>query len=86
MLGHAPSVANATWPVVDPGLLVEDTVTCVIQVQGKVRSRLQVAPSIGEDELRALALADDAVTRTLAGRAVRTVIVRAPKLVSIVPV
>jgi leucyl-tRNA synthetase len=85
-LGHAPSVANASWPTVDPALLVEETVTSVIQVQGKVRSRLQVPPSIGEEELKALALADEAVVRTLAGREIRTVIVRAPKLVSIVPV
>jgi leucyl-tRNA synthetase len=85
ILGHQPSVANASWPVVDPALLVEETVTCVVQVQGKVRSRLQVPPSIGEDELKELALADEAVIRTLAGRDIRTVIVRAPKLVSIVP-
>ncbi len=85
-LGHAPSVAEASWPVVQESLLITDAVTCVLQVQGKVRGRLQVAPTIGEDELRALALADDGVQRALAGREVRTVIVRAPKLVSVVPV
>ncbi|GAA3615202.1 leucine--tRNA ligase [Microlunatus ginsengisoli] len=85
-LGHAPSVAQASWPVVQETLLIEDAVTCVLQVQGKVRGRLQVAPTISEDELRALALADEGVQRALAGREVRTVIVRAPKLVSIVPV
>jgi len=85
ILGHAPSVANATWPEVDPALLVEETVTCVVQVQGKVRGRLQVPPAIAEDELKALALADEGVSRALAGRDIRTVIVRAPKLVSIVP-
>ena len=37
-LGHAPSVANAGWPVVDPSLLVTEAVTCVVQVQGKVRA------------------------------------------------
>jgi leucyl-tRNA synthetase len=85
ILGHQPSVANASWPVVDPALLVEDTVTCVVQVQGKVRARLDVAPGIDEESLKALALADEAVVRVLAGRQIRTVIVRAPKLVSIVP-
>ena len=85
-LGHAPSVANAPWPVVDQALTVEEAVTCVVQVQGKVRGKLQVDPGIGEDELRALALADEGVVRSLAGREIRTVIVRAPKLVSIVPV
>ena len=84
-LGHQPSVANAGWPKVDPALLVEESVTCVIQVQGKVRGRLQVPPGIGEQELEALALADEATVRALAGREVRTVIVRPPKLVSIVP-
>jgi leucyl-tRNA synthetase len=85
LLGHEPSVALAGWPEVDESLLVEDTVTCVVQVAGKVRSRLEVAASIGEDELRALALADPAVQRSLDGRDVRTVVVRAPKLVNVVP-
>ncbi len=57
----------------------------MVQVQGKVRARLQVPPGIGEDELRSLALADEAVARALNGRPVAKVIVRAPKLVSVVP-
>jgi leucyl-tRNA synthetase len=85
LLGHQPSVANAAWPPVDPALLVTDAVTCIVQVQGKVRARLQVPPTIGEAELRSLALAEDGVVRALAGRDVAKVIVRAPKLVSIVP-
>jgi leucyl-tRNA synthetase len=84
-LGHEPSVAEANWPSVEETLLIEDAVTCVLQVQGKVRGRLQVAPTIGEEDLKALALADEGVQRALAGRDVRTVIVRAPKLVSVVP-
>ena len=68
-----------------PDLLVADAVTCVVQVQGKVRAKLEVAPDISEDELQALALADENVQRSLDGREVRKVIVRAPKLVSIVP-
>lgn len=84
-LGHAPSVARAGWPVVDPQLLVEDTVTCVVQVAGKVRDRLEVAPTIAEEDLRALALASENVQRALEGRDIRTVVVRAPKLVNIVP-
>lgn len=85
LLGHAPSVANATWPVVEPALLVAEQVTCVVQVQGKVRAKLDVSPSATDAELEALALADPGVQRALDGRAVRQVIVRAPKLVSIVP-
>jgi leucyl-tRNA synthetase len=85
LLGHQPSVANASWPTVDPALLVTEAVTCVVQVQGKVRARLEVPPGIGEAELRSLALAEDGVVRALAGREVAKVIVRAPRLVSIVP-
>jgi leucyl-tRNA synthetase len=84
-LGHQPTVALAGWPSVDPALLVEDTVTCVVQVAGKVRDRLEVPPSIGEDELRELALASPGVVKALAGAGIRTVVVRAPKLVNIVP-
>ena len=85
LLGHAPSVANSTWPAVDPALLVSESVTCVVQVQGKVRAKLEVSPSVTEAELTELALAEPGVQRALDGRDVRQVIVRAPKLVSIVP-
>ncbi len=84
-LGHTPSVANSTWPTPDPALLVAESVTCVVQVQGKVRAKLEVAPSVTEAELEALALAEPGVQRALDGRGIRQVIVRAPKLVSIVP-
>ena len=83
-LGRAPSVAKASWPSVDQSLLVTESVTCVVQIQGKVRGRLQVPPEISEDELRSVALADKSVVRALAGRDVAKVIIRAPKLVSIV--
>jgi leucyl-tRNA synthetase len=84
-LGHEPSVAKAGWPSADPVLLVQDLVTAVVQVGGKVRDRLEVPPEIGADDLRDLALAAPGVIRALAGRGVRNVIVRAPKLVNIVP-
>lgn len=83
-LGHEPTVANATWPTVDPELLVEDSVTAVVQIQGKVRGRLEVSPDITEADLEAAALADPDVVRAIDGREVRRVIVRAPKLVNIV--
>jgi leucyl-tRNA synthetase len=85
-LGHEPAVALSGWPAIDESLLVEDTVTCVVQVQGKVRDRLEVPPAIAEDRLRELALGSEAVQKAMAGREIRTVIVRAPKLVNIVPV
>jgi leucyl-tRNA synthetase len=84
-LGRRPSVALAGWPQVDEALLVEEAVTCVVQVAGKVRARLAVPPSIDEDALRAQALTDSGVQAALGGRDVRRVIVRAPKLVNVVP-
>lgn len=84
-LGHETSLAREPFPVADPALLVEDTVTCIFQVQGKVRGRAEVAADATEDALRSLALADPGVLRALDGRDVRTVIVRAPKLVNVVP-
>ncbi len=85
LLGHEPSVAQAGWPAADPALLIQDLVTCVVQVNGKVRDRLEVPPGISEDELREMALAAPGVVRALGGAGVRTVIVRAPRLVNIVP-
>ncbi|HXS62748.1 MAG TPA: leucine--tRNA ligase [Streptosporangiaceae bacterium] len=85
ILGHQPSVALAGWPAADPALLVQHEITCVVQVNGKVRDRLTVPPSIGEDELRELALAAPGIVRALDGRGIKTVIVRAPKLVNVVP-
>jgi leucyl-tRNA synthetase len=84
-LGHEPTVALTGWPAVDEALLVEDTVTCIVQVAGKVRDRLEVPPSITEDALRELALAAPGVVKALDGAGIRTVVVRAPKLVNIVP-
>ncbi len=83
-LGHEPTVARAGWPTVDPALLVEDSVTAVVQIQGKVRSRLEVSPDITEADLEAAAMSDPAVQRAIGDRPVRKVIVRAPKLVNVV--
>ncbi|MGA4669634.1 leucine--tRNA ligase [Propionibacteriaceae bacterium Y1923] len=84
-LGLPPSVAQSRWPVAEPELLVADQVTMVVQVQGKVRAKLEVSPDITEDEATALALADAGVQRSLDGREVAKVICRLPKMVSIVP-
>ena len=85
VLGHAPSIANATWPVVDPSLRTEQQTTMVVQVQGKVRAKIDVPTDITEDDAKAAALADPNVQRALDGREVAQVIVRLPKMVSIVP-
>jgi leucyl-tRNA synthetase len=83
-LGHQPTVARTSWPTVDEALLVEDSVTCVVQVRGKVRARLEVAPDISDADLEAAAMADPDVVRAIDGAPVRQVIVRAPRLVNVV--
>jgi leucyl-tRNA synthetase len=84
-LGGSPSVTQYGWPSVDPELIVEETVTCVVQVAGKVRDRLEVPPTIAEDELRELALRSEKVATALHGASIQKVIVRAPGLVNVVP-
>ncbi|MDR0960910.1 MAG: leucine--tRNA ligase [Propionibacteriaceae bacterium] len=84
-LGHAPSVAEVSWPVADPQLRSVDEVTMVVQVQGKIRAKIQVPTTISEQDAVALALADPGVQRSLAGREVAKTIVRLPKMVSLVP-
>ncbi len=83
-LGHEGGVSYVPFPVADPALLVEDVVTCVIQVKGKVRDRVEVPADIGEDALRELVLAREKVLAATAD-GIRTVIVRAPGLVNVVP-
>ncbi|WP_341936223.1 leucine--tRNA ligase [Microbacterium sp. LWO14-1.2] len=83
-LGHEPSVGLVTWRSADPVLLVEDSVTAVVQVGGKVRAQLEVPARIGEAELEALARADERVIRSIGDREIVKVVVRAPKIVSIV--
>ncbi|MFF2408985.1 leucine--tRNA ligase [Streptomyces sp. NPDC058092] len=84
-LGHTESVVHQDFPAADPAYVVDETVTCVVQVKGKVKARLEISPSITDEELEALALADPAVIAALDGAGIRKVIVRAPKLVNIVP-
>lgn len=83
LLGHQPSVALAGFsePIAD--LLVQSSITAVVQVDGKLRDKFDVSPSIGESELRELAMASEVVKKALAGKEIANVIVRAPKLVNI---
>lgn len=83
-LGHKPTVALAPWPEVDPKLLVEDSVQCVIQVNGKIKERLEIPPSITEDEMRELAMSQASVIEAIAGQNIKIVVVKPPKLVNIV--
>ncbi|WP_406267803.1 leucine--tRNA ligase [Streptomyces sp. NBC_00191] len=84
-LGHGDSVVHQDFPVADPVYVVDESVTCVVQIKGKVKARLEVSPAISDEELEALALGDAAVVAALGGSGIRKVIVRAPKLVNIVP-
>ncbi|GHF42564.1 MULTISPECIES: leucine--tRNA ligase [Streptomyces] len=84
-LGHQDSVVHRDFPVADPAYVVDETVTCVVQLKGKVKARLEVSPAISDEELEKVALGDPAVVAALGGAGIRKVIVRAPKLVNIVP-
>jgi leucyl-tRNA synthetase len=84
-LGGQPSVVEYGWPKADPSLVATDTVTCVVQVAGKVRDRFEVPPTIQNSELRELALRSEKVNNALHGAAASKVIVRAPNLVNVVP-
>ncbi len=84
ILGHEPSVGLVVWPDADPTLLVDDTVTAVVQVGGKVRAQLEVPADISAEALEELARADARVIRAVGDAEIVKVIVRAPKLVSLV--
>ena len=81
-LGYEPFVGVVPWRQPDPTLLVEETVTAVVQIDGKVRGTLTVPARISADELEALARTDEKVLRSLAGREIARAVVRAPKVVS----
>jgi leucyl-tRNA synthetase len=83
-LGHQPAVALAGWPAVDEKLLVADAVEAVVQINGKIKERLEVSPTISDAELEAQALALPAIIAELGGATPVKIITRAPKLVNIV--
>ncbi|WP_026120494.1 leucine--tRNA ligase [Nocardiopsis potens] len=83
-LGRTGSVAIGNWRTPDPALLVQEEVTAVVQVNSKVRDKLQVSPEITAEELEARALASEKAQGFIGDKTVRKVIVRAPKLVNIV--
>ena len=79
-----PSVHLQSWPVADPELVREETVTMVVQVNGKVRARLEVVPLISENDAQSAALADAAIVGALAGATPKRVVARPPRLVNII--
>ncbi|HVM61774.1 MAG TPA: leucine--tRNA ligase [Verrucomicrobiae bacterium] len=82
-LGHKQSLACEPWPKFDPALLKEDKVTVILQVNGRIRDRIEVAAQISSAELEKLALANPRVQEHLAGKQVKKVIVVPGKLVNI---
>lgn len=83
-LGYNNPVLTAGFPQVDESLLVDDTVTAIVQIKGKVKARLEVSKDISEAELEKQALEDETIAKLVEGSEIRKVIVRAPKLVNIV--
>ena len=81
---QAQPIIDADWPTFDPSLLKSKTSLVVIQVNGKLRSKLQVSASIDEDELKSMALSDEKVIRFIEGKEIKKVIVIPQKLVNIV--
>jgi leucyl-tRNA synthetase len=84
VLGHQPSVARAGWPSVDPQLLTQDSVTAIFQINGKIKSRVEVSPNITDEALEKMALSDSAIVSDLGGVSPKKVITKAPKFVNIV--
>jgi leucyl-tRNA synthetase len=84
ILGHKPGVALAGWPVVDPKLLEADTVTAILQINGKIKDRIEVSPNISDADLEKLAMANPEIAAAISGATISKVITRAPKLVNIV--
>lgn len=83
-LGHKPAVALAGWPVIDPALLEADSVTAILQVNGKILDRLEVSPNISDGDLEKLAMENNSIASAIKGAEIKKIITRAPKLVNIV--
>jgi leucyl-tRNA synthetase len=84
VLGHDRILADTPWPEADPALLTEETVTVAVQVNGKLRSTLELARDAGKTVVEQAALADPAVARAIAGKPVRRVIVVENRIVNVV--
>ena len=82
--GNAGLIADAPWPVADPALLVDDTVTIAIQINGKLKDSVEAAKGASRETVEALVLGRDKVARALDGRAPRKVIVVPDRLVNLV--
>jgi leucyl-tRNA synthetase len=84
MLGHADGLAAAQWPSFDAAVAKEDVIEVPVQINGKVRSRINAPADASEDQMRDLALADAVVKNHVQGKTIRKVVVAKGKLVSVV--
>ena len=84
MLGHGDLLATRAWPKADPALLVDDTITLPVQVNGKRRAELTIAADAPQAEVEAAALALAEIRRALEGRAPNRVIVVPKRIVNVV--
>lgn len=84
ILGNKETLAYAEWPSYDETKLVEDKVEIVVQINGKVKNKLEIARDLSKDETEKLAMADEKIKEELEGKTVRKVIVVPQKLVNIV--
>ena len=83
-LGHKPAISNAGWPVIDKSLLGADDVIAILQINGKIKDRIQVSPNITKDELEKLAKENGEIKAALIGADIKKIITVAPKLVNFV--
>ena len=84
ILGYQELVAKQAWPEADPALLVEDSVTIAVQVNGKRRGELTIARDAAKEDIEAAALALDAVARAIEGRSIKKVVVVPRRIVNVV--
>ncbi|MGX9726425.1 MAG: leucine--tRNA ligase [Candidatus Electronema sp. VV] len=84
LTGHSQTLQERGWPDFDPAAAAEDELTIVVQINGKLRARLTVPVGTGEEEQKALALADERVSGFIAGKALKKIVVVQGKLVNIV--
>ena len=84
LTGHLKPLSDAEWPEFDPEAAKDEEITIVIQINGKVRSRLQVAPGIADDQLKEMAVSDERVKKFINDKKIRKIIVVKNRLVNIV--
>jgi leucyl-tRNA synthetase len=83
-LGHQESLLAMAWPIVDESALVQDSIELVVQVNGKLRSKVLVSVTAGKDEIEALVLADEQIKRFIGQQPIKKLIIVPGKLVNIV--